>query len=226
MKKIWQQILILCAICFCVHAQTINPSVEQYYHSQELMPFVVKDSFLKISHSAFRQVDSGEIIDFSLPLNFLDNTKSTPDWAEEYFIRGNAISITVDGILVQLDKPSLSLGSVVFLKNYPLKKWEKDGDPIFDFAYPSTNYTYKYVAVQGNEATVRCYDYGVDFFPKKVPFGVVRITPVGAMKITITNLLTAKFNQPVKKSINATNRIVDSSNPPLEQTNQPAEKRN
>jgi hypothetical protein len=225
--KIKRQILILGLMTsFCVNAQTISPLIEQYYHSQELMPLTVNtnDIYWSLGHiSPFRKVDSGKIIDFTIPINAQDSGKLIPQWADDYFIIGNAISITTDGILVQVDHSSQYLGNVVFLKNYPYKERIIDGDTIFDIAYPSTNYTYKYVTVQGNEATVRCYDHGEDIVPQDVPFDVIRITPIGAMEVTITNLSIAKFNQSAKKSISATNGSIDASNLLLNlaKTNQP-----
>ncbi|MGD1087499.1 MAG: hypothetical protein ABR955_02075 [Verrucomicrobiota bacterium] len=159
MEKIRRQFLILGFMTgFCAKAQTISPSVEQFYHSQLLMPFTVNtnDPSWKFAPiMPFRKVDSGKIIDFTLPINSEDSVKLIPQWADDYFIMGTALSITTDGILVQLDNSSLNQGNVVFLKNYPYKGSLIDGDAIFDVAYPSTNYTYKYVTVQGNEATVR-----------------------------------------------------------------------
>jgi hypothetical protein len=154
----------------------------------------------------FRKVDSGKIIDFTLPINAQNSGWLIPHWADDYFLRGSVLSITDDGILVQLEEPSLNQGNVIFLKNYPHQKTAIDGDPIFDIAYPSTNYTYKYATVQGNDATVRCYDYGEIFLPNEVPFDVIRITPIGEIAVTITNLSTAKFDQSTKTVV--TNQIV------------------
>ncbi|MGD0349395.1 MAG: hypothetical protein ABSB84_03655 [Verrucomicrobiota bacterium] len=181
----------------CTNAQ-ISPVIDRYYHSQELMPFAVNTNDLSWKFAPimpFRKVDSGKIIDFTLPINAQRSGWLIPHWSDDYFINGKVLSIIDDGILVKLDEPSLNQGNVVFLKNYPHQKTAIDGDPIFDIAYPSTNYTCKYTTVQGNEATVRCYDYGEIVVPNKVPFDVVRITPVGEIAVTITNLSTAKFGE-------------------------------